>query len=233
LAALELVKSDAAVHALAVLLAEALEGSRGFAMDAGDWQDHAAFIRALDPPRRAVLMRAWYTLDELRSFDWRKPVQDLADMRGLDRAQVMAPLVHMAKAMPEHEIKSVALADYCSRADEHEAALRAVLAEPECRFPNNERWFPAEVVELTAHVPSDPGAIACTALCILDDIHNNGDYDQMSFRWGQHSETYLTWHECRRLPILRGIRYLYERDPHGSWGFQYPKAAQPIPWFET
>lgn len=221
---------DAAAFALAFLLAEATRGRRGFVMDARDWQDHAAFIRALPPPRRAVLMRAWHILND--GYEELVPALKDAEMRGLDRADVMAPLIALAKGMSEAEIATIAAADYGMDIDSHTAALREVLAHPECRFPRNDRWYPAEVVELVAHCPGDSGGVRCTALCILDDIHNNADYDQMTFRWGRHSADYIGWPPSVGTPILRGVRYLYESAILGPWGFQFPKTARPIPWFD-
>jgi len=54
----------------------------------------------------------------------------------------------------------------------------------------------------------------------------------MTFRWGRHSEIYLNWPAAIREPILRGVRYLYEFERDGPWGFQFPKTARPIPWFD-
>ena len=200
-------------------------------MDARDWQDRAGFVRALPPPRRAVLMRAWLTLSD-DSYEELVPAPQEAEMRGLDRADVMAPLIALAKGMSEAQISTIAAADYGMDIDKHAAALREVLAHPECRFPKHSRWYPAEVVELVAHVPGNSGGVICTALCILDDIHNNADYDQMAFRWGEHSAAYLEWPDSIRTPILRGVRYVYEFDNHGSWGFGFSKSVQPIPWFD-
>ena len=197
---------EATARALAILLADALYDQVG--PEAG-WEEVRTLIMAQPRARRAALARGVNAVLEARSD--RDSPRFTRDVCLSEPAKTLIPpLVDLARGLSSPEIESVAMADYGDRHKRHAAALRAVLADPVCRFPAGERWFPAEVVELTGHVPEDATAWRCIALLVLDDVHCQGDYDQMTFRWMRNAEVFLGLPDLFRKPILRGIRHVME-----------------------
>lgn len=119
-------------------------------------------------------------------------------------------LCGIASGMDQRTRESVAAADYGYRTEEHLRALNEVLSTADCRFPKNETWLPSEVVELVAHVRDTPGFVRCTALLLANAIPTGDEYGWFDFRWENLASDYNALPESVRVPILTGIRHLYE-----------------------
>ncbi|QDC07780.1 hypothetical protein FHY55_00305 [Oceanicola sp. D3] len=198
--------AELAGYAMALLIGDAVHGQIGFTPD-------ALPVARQPRARRAALARGLHVVDEVHELGTELPELETS----LPPERVIAPLVQIAQEL-RGMVDAVAMADYGMDAERHAEALRAVLDAEGCRFPKGERWYPAEVVELTGHDP-DNGAtwFPCIALLVLDDIHHHGDFDQMTFRWMRHAKRLVAAPEHVRKPILAGIRHLLESGPPGEW----------------
>ncbi len=227
-----------AAFALAVLLADAVHGQVG---PEGEYFGWLVWRKRLDDMPRAwaaTLARGFAMALDVHDIDAApRPTKQM--FLSEDKAAIIAPLVALARRLEGAMIDAVASADYGYRADEHATALLAVLADEACKFPAGERWFPAEVVELTGHDPTNGATfLPCICLLILDDLHNAGSFDQMSYRWMNNADLFLGALEAFRNPILRGIRHVMEQDFPDNWDpyFEWKPSkietlARFVPWF--
>ena len=129
--------------------------------------------------------------------------------------------------MTADERDHVARADYGSDVARHRTALEVLLADPAVAYPPGEYWYPAEVVELVAHVPGSPGYIPCMAIVLLDALRTGDRSGNAVF----HLEN--QWAELEALPrrprdaFFAAFRHLYESDP--AWSPAVP-APFTLPW---
>ncbi len=174
---------------------------------------------------RAAIDRLRSAPNELRS----------ATLRGLDILEDLAPrwepveyllpevsrltrpidltlrgLCGIARSMDQRTRESVVAADYNCHVDKQLRALNEVLSAEDCRFPKNETWCPREAVELVAHVRNAPGFVCCTALLLANAIPTDDEYGWFDFRWENLASNYNALPQSVRVPILTGIRHLYE-----------------------
>ncbi len=205
--------SDGAEIATAVLVANTLQKGL-WSKDTKEFAE-AAITRIHDGPQvlRAAILRGLDTIED--SIIRYEPASYLLPKinrctRHID--DVLPALCQLAKGMDLHVQKSVSQADYGDRADLHLEALSAVLESEDCRFPKNEAWFPSEVVELIAHVPSTQGFVECTALLLANALPTNDHMGWFEFRWERLSDAYNQLPENVRNTILAGVRHLYETD---------------------
>lgn len=218
--------AELAGYAMALLIGDAVHGQIGFAPE-------GLPVDSQPGARRAALARGLHAADEAHDLGVALPEL----VTSLPKEQVIPPLMQIAREL-RGMVDAVAHADYGMDAARHAEAIRAVLDTEDCRFPKGERWYPAEVVELTGHDP-DNGAtwLPCIALLVLDDIHYGGDFDQMTFRWMKQAARLLEAPERMRGPILRGIRHVMEREVPGYWDpyFEWmprkiAESAVMVPW---
>jgi hypothetical protein len=157
---------------------------------------------------------------------------------GLTRkGETIAPaLLVIARRLADAEdmISQVSRADYGQDSAKHLAALRRVLARESGQFGQDESWYPSEVVELVAHVPGNPGFVECSALLLLNALAAHDLHGHFDSRWERMGAAYIDLPEPDRLPILRGIRYLYEADQNflataGTTTFQPGKRRSILP----
>lgn len=205
--------TEAAAFAWALLLADGLCDQVG---PTELWRAARPLLEVIPRPQAAALWRGAAFYHAHRYEDLPGTVPENAFLSDLPDA-VISPLVTLARGLDEHAIQTIARADYGNDVKEHVAGLRATLADDLCCFPSKDRWYPAEVVELTGHLPNTPAAWRCIALLILDDIHNRGAYDQMNYRWQTNAPVFLDLPEGFRIPILRGIRHIMEQAGPGAW----------------
>ena len=125
--------------------------------------------------------------------------------------EVIAKLIALARRLTAEERTEISAGDYGCDIGKHRAALDALLETEDCRFADT--WFPAEVVELTAHVPDAPGFVGCTALVLANAIYDGDKVDHAAFRWHQHRHAYHRLASVQAQLLLRAFRILYEAIP--------------------
>ncbi len=229
---------DIATLCIAILLADVWHTNIGLgSLDQG-WTDLSPFIMNLSPARRAVILKAYSELRLMGKCDV-DSIPNPSEFPTEDADDIIAPLCQMAREMDEDQLVSIAKADYGRDIERHLAALRKVLKHDQCRFPEDDVWFPVEVVGLVGYDPDAIGFIGCTALLIVDDVKKKIRQVNMSFRWMNEAATYCTLPSSQREPILRGIRYIYERranawDPYSEWkSLKIEKDAVYVPYFDS
>jgi hypothetical protein len=74
------------------------------------------------------------------------------------------------------------------------------------------RWFPAEVVELSAHDANRPGFAGCTAIVLINALLDNENLYNAEFHWDTHRLSYEALSLRPRSAIQMGFRLLYETD---------------------
>jgi len=202
----------------AVLLSDALQ--QGIVLDLMD-PDLARLpdlTRGLGQARRSAILRAADVYLKQRQMT------DTLGLTGQDRFSlppdaVITPLADLARSATEEDIRAIAIADLGAFQIETDHALRALLADPECRMPEKgDRWHPAEGLSLTSHSPGKPGFLVSTALMLVDDIHHDGGYDFSEFRWQRRHSVYQDLPEPWRTPILCGFRHMMEFFSPLDWG---------------
>ena len=230
--------TQASTFAIAFLLADVFNGQSGFGSMDQDWSDLNVFIRTLPAPRRVVFLRAYLRLHQqyIRILE-NPPLENEFEISSPEK--IMGPLREIVRKMSKVEMTAISLADFGQDEKEHLEALKQVLGGPLCKFPEGDRWYPAEVIELIGHTPGTGAFEKCTALLIIDDIIHNVKWDQMRFRWSTNAPNYLMLSDSVREPILRGIRCIYETQAHEGWDpyFDWPdnkieKSAVAIPYFD-
>lgn len=229
---------EMATFCIAILLADVWHTNIGFGSPDQDWADFSLFVMGLSPARRGVILKAYSELRLMGKCDV-DSIPNPSEFPTEDAGDILAPLCQIAREMTEDQLVSIAQADYVCDVEKHLAALHKVLKHDQCRFPEGEVWYPAEVVELTGHCPGANGFIGCTALLIIDDVIRKGWAAQMSFRWMINAKTYCDLPAHQRDPILRGIRHIYETDGDGwnpYWEWKPSKLegkAYHVPYFDS
>lgn len=129
------------------------------------------------------------------------PTQPIADQ-----------LLRIARSMRRDELYEVARADIVTEIENHFAALIELIGKRDGIFSEDDRWYPAEVVEMTSYHPSWVGFEGCTAILLLNAL-KHGDPLGVDFRWSSLGAAYCALRPSTRDPILAGIRHLYESNP--------------------
>ncbi len=192
----------------------------------------------LPPARRAVILKAYSDLRLMGKCDVDR-IPNPNEFPTEDADDIITPLCQMAREMTEDQLVSIAKADYGCDVEKHLAALRKVLKHDQCRFPEGEVWFPAEVVELVGYDPNATGFIGCTALLIINDVIRKERVDLMSFRWMNEAEIYCKLPDDHYGPVPRGIRHIYETydggwDPYWEWKpLKIKNDAVYVPYFDS
>ena len=114
--------------------------------------------------------------------------------------------------MTPDEISVVSCASYADEVDRHRKALETLLARDDCRYHDDESWFPAEVVELVSHNSSNRGFVGCTAIILINAIYDADPRSNAEFRWVRLSREYARLEPGARVTVYAGFRYLYEAD---------------------
>jgi hypothetical protein len=131
------------------------------------------------------------------------------------RPGLEAALMSIAREMTEDEIDYVSRNDCGMDVARHRAAPVALLADPQVACPPGEYWYPAEVVELIAHVPKATGYIPCMAIVLLDAVRDGDRRGNADYRLGSQ------WAALEALPqrvkdaFFAAFRFLYESEPAG------------------
>jgi hypothetical protein len=213
LASIALGSAEGADIAVAVLVANDLQQG----MWCGDTKElaEAATERVRHAPLRlrTAILRG---LDALEDFAFRhEPTEyflpkECRLTRHMD--QILPKLCHLARRTDQPTLKSIAASNYGDKIEKHLEALNNVLSREDCRFSEDEYWYPSEVVELVAHVRRTQGFVQCTALLLANALPTNDAMGWFEFRWERLAIEYNKLPHSVRPPILAGIRYLYESD---------------------
>lgn len=146
------------------------------------------------------------------------------------RTDVDAALKTVARAMTLPEMDHISRADYGMDVARHRDALVALLADPDVAYPPGEFWYPAEVVELVAHVPKSTGYIPCMAIVLLDALRTGDMQDNATFRLEGQWAKLLALPQRARDAFLAAYRHLYETDILGAPNL--PETFT-LPWVEN
>jgi hypothetical protein len=179
------------------------------------WDQRQAELLAAPAPIRAAVMNGFQRLREHGLVeDMCRP--QAAHRVSDPRAAVEAALKTIGRAMTLPEIDHVARADYGTNVARHREALVALLQDPDLAYPTGEFWYPAEVVELVAHLPTSTGYIPCVAILLLDALRTDDARGNASFRLGRQWAALLALPQRARDAFLAAYRHLYETDVLGS-----------------
>jgi hypothetical protein len=191
-------------------------------------QRHAALIAA-PAPIRAALMNGFNRLcDLMLLLDSCRPGPN--DLVTLSRTSLEPALMTLARAMTLREIDHISRGDYAYNVDRYREALATLLEDPRMVYPPGQYRYPAEVVELVAHVPGSPGYIPCMAIVLLDALRYGDHISNAEFRLERQ------WAKLEGLPqrprdaFLATFRHLYESKPH--WSPKVP-GLYTLPWVEN
>lgn len=211
LAVTALDSSEGADIAVAMIAANDLQ--RG--LWGGDTRDFAEVavekILAASRPLRTAIFRGLDALEDLSySYEPTEYFQPKKSRLTRTAEQILPKLCEVAKAMDEPTRKSVAAADYGCDIDRHLEALNDVLSSETCLFPQDEVWYPSEVVELVSHVRATSGFVPCTALLLANALQGRVNVGWFEFRWSNLAADYNDLPKSVRAPILAGLRFLYE-----------------------
>ncbi|MFM7335511.1 MAG: hypothetical protein ACKO2N_09600 [Tabrizicola sp.] len=215
--------------ATASLLWQAMASRRNDPFLEDIWGQRQAELLAAPAPIRAALMNGFQRLCDLGLLEAR--CRPLPDQRVThSRTDVDSALKTIARAMTLPEMDHISRADYGMDVARHRDALVALLHDPEVAYPKGDFWYPAEVVELVAHVPKSTGYIPCMAIVLLDALRTGDMQDNATFRLeGQWAEL-LALPQRARDAFLAAYRHLYETDILGSPNL--PEAFT-LPWVEN
>ncbi|WP_394177911.1 hypothetical protein [Yoonia maritima] len=211
LAATAIESSEGADIAVAMIVANDLQ--RG--LWGGDTRDFAEMaakkVLAAGRPLCTAIFRGLDALEDL-SYSYEPTEYFQPDKSRLTRTaeQILPQLCEIAKSMDEPTRKSVAAADYGCDIDRHLEALNDVLSSETCLFPNDEAWYPSEVVELVSHVRATSGFVPCTALLLANALQGRDNVGWFEFRWSNLAADYNVLPKTVRAPILAGLRFIYE-----------------------
>ncbi|MDC0659840.1 hypothetical protein N6L27_17710 [Leisingera sp. SS27] len=202
---------DAVLTAASVLIMASLSNKDSAQDLSWLWEEYKDIYRAATPPVRAALMNGFKRLRHSRLLpdDCKPSEEDLLTRALSDVEEILIPI---ARSMTSAEIESVAAADYGMDLEKHMGALTDLLDSPTLAYPPGERWFPAEVVELTSHVQGRTGWLPCSAIMLLDAVRTLDNRSNAEFRFESQ------WRDYRRLPAREraafhaALRYLYESD---------------------
>lgn len=178
------------------------------------WDTLTAYLPPPPNPTRAAYAKA---LNLLAEYDM-SATPPSPDCLSVSAAEVEARLIRIARRLSDH-VTSIARADYGYRYEEHLAALHDLLAQDFAQVPLEDRWCPMEVLELTSHVPSDPGHVPALAIVLLDAVRNMDEYGSVGFRWEHQHRDITALPPHTRAPLLAGFRYFYEADPNCDYHY--------------
>jgi hypothetical protein len=212
--------------ATACLLWQALMGHAKDPFLEDIWDQRRVDLIAAPAPIRAALMNGFDRLHDLGllSDHCKSRPEDLVTVT---RASLEAALMTIAREMTEEEIDHVARADYGCDMARHRTALQELLLDPALAYPEGEDWFPAEVVELVAHVPGNPGHVPCLAIVLLDALRTGDSQGNAEYRLGQQATAITALPPPGRDVVLAAFRHLYESVPRWS---PSPPAPFTLPW---
>lgn len=212
--------------ATACLLWQALANGTRDPFLADLWDQRHAELVAAPAPIRAALMNGFARLRDLGLVNDRcRPRPEELVTQPLSRLE--PALMTIARAMTVDEIDHISRADYGMDAARHRAAIVALLADPNVAYPPGEYWYPAEVVELVAHVPTSPGYIPCMAIVLLDALRTGDAQSNAEFRLQNQWAQLVALPQGDRDAVFAAHRHLYETDPH--WSPDLP-ADFTLPW---
>lgn len=211
LASISLEAGDGAEYAIAMIVANDLQrglwcgGAKEFAEMALDR------VRSAPNVIRSAILRGLDALEDL-SYSHEPAEYLLPNVSRLTRPvdHILPKLCDIARSMDRPTRKSVAAADYGDSDGKHLEALDDVLSTENCQFPKDEVWYPSEVVELVSHVRNTPGFVPCTALLLANALQGRDNVGWFEFRWSNLAADYNALPERVRVPILAGLRFLYE-----------------------
>lgn len=203
--------------AVIVLLIDALQSREALALPRV-WHDAVLSLPNLPDTQRAALANGLVlALDMGLMFLNTRPTPDQCITR--DAGQIAEELLRIARALRRDQLYAIAGADNGSDLQQHFAALMDVIGTRDGIFPDGERWYPSEVVELTSHDPNAPGHQGCTALLLLNAMKNGDRMGWFEYRWQNQWATYCAFPPSTRGPILAGVRYLYESNRNFLWSY--------------
>ncbi|QTD57172.1 hypothetical protein [Parasphingorhabdus cellanae] len=192
-----------------------------------EWDEFSDNYRQAMPPVRAALMNGFGQAQEHPLIS--KLVNPTAsDRTTLMTDDVLNALMELARSLSPRERCEIAESDYGADAKKQLVSLNRLLESSDCRIRSGESWFPAEVIELASHDPQNSGFVGCTALVLINAIHNKGFDGQSASRWRAHHLAYRNLKLPEREIIISGFRHIYEIatewDPY--WDYS---ASDPIP----
>lgn len=211
---------DAFLTATAVLLADRLQKGAGTDDLRWNWTSFQNEYRAGPSPIRAAIMQGFRCADLLFGMKLEKPPlpQDLFTYDGDDLRRVLR---NTARAMPGETRDAICGAANKDVIPVHRHALDNCL-KTSCVLSEFGNWFPREVVEKASLNCEHAGHAGATSLMLLDAIETRDAEEKMAFRWQEQSRTFLKLSPEWRIPIVAGIRHLYEMSfdwqPYGGWG---------------
>ena len=197
--------------AVVVLLTDLLQTRQGSGLAAEVWAAAGTRLRTWPDTLRAAVANGLRRAVALGLISQEPPpAQDC-----VTRAAVMIaePLLRIARAMRPDELDAVVHEDYGNDVARHLAALKHVIRNQNGIFSGDQAWFPAEVVELAAHVADRPGFEGCTALLLLNALAKGDLREDIAIRWPRLGPAYCALRPSARDPVLAGIRHIYESDP--------------------
>ncbi len=197
--------------AVVILLADVLQRRQASGLLSEAWDEACKRLRDWPATLRAAVANGLRRAVELGLITLEIPPRD-AECQTRQSAEIAEPLLRIARSMRRDELQAVAQADRGEDADEHFAALIDLIGKRDGIFPQDQVWFPEEVVKLTAHVPSASGFEGCTAILLLNVLLRGDQQCWISFRWERQGAAYCTLRPSTRDPILAGIRHIYETD---------------------
>lgn len=179
--------------AVTVLLAEAVRSGRDVPGMALALQRLGAWPATL---RAAVVNGAM----------WLGAVPEAADCVTRGKAEIAEALVRVARSMRRDELYAVAERGANLSADF--AALMEGIGQRDGIMSG----AALEVVELGARLPKQVGYEGCTAILLLNALHQ-GEGRGFAARWQEQGAVYCALQPSRRDAILSALRYFYETDP--------------------
>ncbi len=197
--------------AVVILLADVLQRRQGYELLAETWDEACKRLPDWPATLRAAVANGLRRAVELSAIKLQMPPTD-ADCQTHQPTEIAESLLRIARSMRRDELHAVAGADHGCDIEKHFAALMEVIGKRDGIFPEGEVWYPAEVIELTANVPSAPGFEGCTAILLLNAIAHGDHTGWFDFRWPLHGAAYCALRPSTRDPILAGIRHIYETD---------------------
>ncbi len=235
---------EAGVAAVAILLREHLNQSMEFSVPDDVWFMIEDIIQTASYPRRAVLRRAV----RLASTVPNKGAPDAWRERAIDPhsvneepfnaavSAVLRDLRAFASLLEPSSIRVISMADYGSGADQHTAALTALVEAGKFVLTPEMTEAPSEVIELTAHDPTKSEFFVCAAILMITEL-SGSIMDYMEFRWGRNGHVFVGNISPMGETLLRGFRLLLEgRFAFDDMNFHeqgHAKRCEMIPYFDT
>ncbi|MDB5664501.1 hypothetical protein, partial [Cypionkella sp.] len=197
--------------AVVILLADVLQRGEVSELLVEAWDEASNRLRDWPATLRAAVANGLRRGVELGAITLDAPPTD-ADCQTRQPAEIAAPLLRIARSMRRDELYAVAQADRGEDLERHFAALMNVIGNRDGIFPEGEVWYPSEVVELRAEVPSAPGFEGCTAILLLNVLKRGDQAGWVTQSWLWQGAAYCAQRPSARDPILACIRHLYETD---------------------